>query len=342
MTEKTPPDDELNLNKPVAPPPELVDHLDDEQREPEWLTEATERPPETPHIDHYDDEDDPDRWQESEDTAELAANEDESAPEHPWSQAEHDAAEVVQLKIRRQDDPFSTPYWQLFDIPSHERDNVLSLLRTLREHPITGSGERVDPVAFEHQCMEEVCGSCAMLINGRPRMACSALIADLEQPIVLEPLPKFPLVRDLMVDRSRLFEHLKRVQAWIHVDGAWDIHQPGLRIAQQQWARDYLYSRCMHCGCCMAACPQYDEHLDFVGPATLAQVRLMNAHPNGRATRSTRLHAIMGDGGLSDCGNAQNCVKVCPKEIPLTTAIGELGRATTVQLIKDFFGSSEP
>jgi succinate dehydrogenase / fumarate reductase iron-sulfur subunit len=151
------------------------------------------------------------------------------------------------------------------------------------------------------------------------------------------------VVRDLMVDRSRLLENLKRVQGL----GAHrrPLGQPRARPAHlaAAWAANYLYSRCMSCGCCMAACPQFggsSDDLDqerqdtgsgFVGPAPLAQVRLMNAHPTGRYDKAERLHAIMAEGGLSDCGNAQNCVRVCPKEIPLTTAIGELGRQTTVQ-----------
>jgi succinate dehydrogenase / fumarate reductase iron-sulfur subunit len=245
----------------------------------------------------------------------------------------------VELRIRRQDTPGSAPYWQVFNAPVRERDNVISVLMQLRQQPVTADGQRVDPVAFEHNCMEEVCGACAMLINGLPRPSCSALIDELEQPIVLEPLPKFPVVRDLIVDRSRMSEHLQRVKAWIRIDGAWEIHERTQRQSQQAWARNYLYSRCMSCGCCMAACPQFGPDKAFVGPAPLAQVRLMNAHPTGRYDSAERLHAIMADGGLTDCGNAQNCVRVCPKEIPLTTAIGELGRQTTLQMLKDLFGA---
>lgn len=186
--------------------------------------------------------------------------------------------------------------------------------------------------------MEEVCGACAMLINGVPRPSCSALVVELDQPIRLEPLPKFPVVRDLLVDRRRIDQGLKQVKAWIKIDGVWDTHESAPRIGPDAWAADYLYSRCMSCGCCMAACPQFGPHSAFLGPAPLAQARLMNAHPTGRYDKTERLHAIMGEGGLSDCGNAQNCVRVCPKEIPLTTAIGELGRQTTIQLLKDLFG----
>ncbi len=248
-------------------------------------------------------------------------------------------AATVTLKIRRQDDPLSRPYWQTFALPDQAGKNVVALLRWLREHPVTTHGDRVDPVAFEHNCMEEVCGACAMLINGMPRPACSALTADLAQPIVLEPLPKFPVMRDLIVDRSRLFEGLKRVQAWVRIDGPWDIHERAERISPRQWSSDYLYSRCMSCGCCMAACPQFDgTEQGFVGPAALAQVRLMNTHPTGRFDKAERLHRIMAEGGIADCGNAQNCVRVCPKDIPLTTAIGELGRQTTLQMLKDLVG----
>lgn len=244
----------------------------------------------------------------------------------------------IRLRVRRQDRPDSAPYWQDFALPYEPDHNVVSVLLNLRGSPVTTSGERVEPVVWERNCMEEVCGSCAMLINGVPRPACSALIDTLEQPSVLEPLPKFPVVRDLIVDRARMEVALKQVKAWVAVDGSWDLHGAAPRISQAEWSANYLYSRCMSCGCCMAACPQYGPHSDFIGPAPLAQVRLMNAHPTGRYDKAERLHAIMSEGGLSDCGNAQNCVRVCPKAIPLTTAIGELGRQTTLQALKDLFG----
>lgn len=246
----------------------------------------------------------------------------------------------ISFRIQRQDKPDSEPYWQEFKVPFREGHNVVSALMQVREKPVTVDGTVVDPVAWEFNCMEEVCGACSMIINGIPRQACATQVDDLEMPIVLEPLAKFPVVRDLMVDRSRIFENLKKVKAWIEIDGAWDIHEGAPRISSQEWSRNYLFSRCMSCGCCMAACPQFGPGYDFVGPAPLGQVRLMNAHPTGRFNKEERLHAIMGEGGLSDCGNAQNCVRVCPKEIPLTTAIGELGRQVTVQLVKDVLGRS--
>jgi succinate dehydrogenase / fumarate reductase iron-sulfur subunit len=245
---------------------------------------------------------------------------------------------MIRFEIKRQDGPGKAPYWQSFEFPYEPGHNVVSALMKIRETPVTSAGEKVEPVLWEANCMEEVCGACSMRINGKPMQACSALIDNLEQPIKLEPLTKFPVVRDLMIDRRRMFDNLRKVKAWIDLDGAWDVGVGAPRISPQEWELNYSFSRCMTCGCCMEACPQFGPDYDFVGPAPLGQVRLMNAHPTGRYFAKERLHAIMGDGGLSDCGNAQNCAEVCPKEIPLTTAIGQLGRQVTVQLVKDLIG----
>ena len=240
------------------------------------------------------------------------------------------ADKSIHFKIRRQDNPKAAPYWQELKLPYEPGHNVVSALMALREDPVDTTGRRVEPVLWEANCMEEVCGACSVRINGKPMQACSALIDDLPQPIVLEPLAKFPVVRDLMVDRQLMFDNLRRVRAWIDIDGSWDVGTGAPRISPQEWELNYIFSRCMTCGCCMEACPQFGTDFDFVGPAPLGQVRLMNAHPTGAFFKTERLHAIMGRGGLSDCGNAQNCAEVCPKEIPLTTAIGQLGRQVTV------------
>lgn len=177
-----------------------------------------------------------------------------------------------------------------------------------------------------------------MIINGTPRQACSALIDNLKQPIRLEPLTKFPLVRDLKVDRTLLFEALKKTHAWIDIDGPFDLG-PGPRMSArtQSWA--YELSRCMTCGCCFEACPNTGHANNFVGPAAISQVRLFNAHPTGKLNKQERLRSIMGADGITSCGNAQNCVRVCPKDIPLTTSIAQMNRDTTVQSIRNVFGS---
>jgi succinate dehydrogenase / fumarate reductase iron-sulfur subunit len=89
----------------------------------------------------------------------------------------------------------------------------------------------------------------------------------------------------------------------------------------------------MTCGCCLEACPQYGPANEFVGPFALSLVRLYNAHPSGAMHAGERLETVMGNGGVEDCGKAQNCVEVCPKEIPLVDSIAEIGRATTKRML---------
>jgi succinate dehydrogenase / fumarate reductase iron-sulfur subunit len=176
-----------------------------------------------------------------------------------------------------------------------------------------------------------------MIVNGKVRQACSALIDQLVQPIVLEPMIKFPLVRDLMVDRRRMFEALKRVRAWIPLDGTYNLGS-GPRVDPETGAVAYSLSRCMTCGCCLEVCPQVTPISAFMGAAAISQVRLFNMHPIGRMNARERLDALMGEGGLADCANAQNCVHACPKEIPLTESIAAMGREMTRHMLKRLLG----
>jgi len=247
------------------------------------------------------------------------------------------AERVVKLKVRRQDGPdrLETRRWEEFAIPHHPNMNVISALMEVQRAPKTADGKEVAPVVWECVCLEEVCGSCTMVINGKVRQACSALvdqIAPAGETITLEPMSKFPLVRDLIVDRQRMFEDMKRVKAWIQLDGTHELG-PGPRESAEKQEERYPLSRCMTCGCCLEACPQYGPGLEFVGPFALNLVRLFNSHPSGAMHKNERLDAVMGDGGVEDCGKAQNCVEVCPKEIPLVDSISVVGRETTKRLL---------
>lgn len=230
-------------------------------------------------------------------------------------------------------------YWQEFELPYDSFDNVITGLMAIQKNPITRQGEVVEPVVWEQGCLEEVCGSCSMLINSRPRQACTALIEPIIKEtgstvITLAPFTKFPLVRDLIVDREIMFDNLKEIQAWIHADGTYE-RGFGPQISQETQEMMYAYSTCMTCGCCVEACPQVNDHSKFIGPQVTTQVQLFNAHPTGKKKKKERLRPFMKKGGISDCGNAQNCVKVCPKKIPITDAIAATGRDVTMQALKD-------
>ena len=267
-----------------------------------------------------------------------------------------------EVRILRQDGPGKPSYWQRYRVAYQPEMNVISVLQRIACQAKTIDDRPSAPVAWDCNCLEEVCGACTMVINGRVRQACSALVDKLlqenEREIELRPMTKFPVLRDLMVDRSRLFQALQRVKAWVNVDGYYDMG-PGPRQAQADQEASYPLSQCMSCGCCLEACPQYtkvelqplegesDEAFEarkrsaytsaFLGAHAISQAVLFNNHPTGKMNSAERLEALEGPGGLQVCGNAQNCVAVCPKQIPLTTSIAKAGRATTIHTIKRWF-----
>lgn len=246
------------------------------------------------------------------------------------------AERTIKVEIKRQKTPTDKAVVEKFEIPYRPNMNVISVLQEIAANPVTVDGKQTTPITYDSNCLEEVCGSCSMRINGQARMACSALVDKLEQPLRLEPLSKFPTVRDLQVDRSVLFENLKRIRAWVPIDGTYDLGA-GPHVAPQVQEETYPLSRCISCCCCMEVCPQFNIATGYVGAATIAQAKLFNNHPTGKVLKEERLHALMGDGGIQECGYALNCVHACPKELPLAKAISDVGRQVVLQTIKDFF-----
>ena len=243
----------------------------------------------------------------------------------------------VEFRIWRQENANAPARWEEFSIPWSQGMNVISALMKIRENPVTRDGQRTTPPVWVCSCLEEVCGACTMNINGKARQACSTLVDNLEKPVSLEPMRKFPLVRDLSVNRQKMFDSLVDVKAWIPIDGSHYLG-PGPRQDphEQEWR--YVLSTCMTCGCCVESCPNYGPQSEWMGPQAISQVRLFNTHPTGKMHAEDRLEAIMGEGGVTDCGNSQNCVAACPKKIPLTTSLAEMFKATTLKAIRDVFG----
>ncbi len=241
------------------------------------------------------------------------------------------------LKIKRQAGPGQGPAWETFGVKAVPGMNLISALMQIQKNPVNIRGEKTSPVNWDMNCLEEVCGACSMVVNGRVRQACSALVDQLEQPITLEPMTKFPVIRDLIVDRSRMFESLKKTQCWIPLDGSWE-QGPGPRQSPALQETAYKLSECMTCGCCLQACPNVNDKSPFMGPAVISQVRLFNMNPTGQFQAPERLEALMDEGGIHECGNAQNCAAVCPKGIPLTTSIAAMNRDVLVHAVRTRLG----
>jgi succinate dehydrogenase / fumarate reductase iron-sulfur subunit len=274
----------------------------------------------------------------------------------------HSPPQQFSVTVWRQDGPGQRGYREEFVVPYEPHMNVISALQKIAAIARDAQGKPVAPVAWDCNCLEEVCGACTMVINGRVRQACTALIdqllEDRPQGVELHPMTKFPVIRDLVVDRSRMFAILKKLSAWVPVDSYLDMGS-GPRQSQESQQLAYELSKCMTCGCCLEACPQFlkieleprpGEAVEefhareraafnraFIGAMGIAMVELFNVNPIGAMNSRERLEALVAEGGIQICGNAQNCVKVCPKEIPLTTAIGRQGRAATIHMLWRWF-----
>src|SRR5262249_17717935 len=246
---------------------------------------------------------------------------------------------AVRIKVKRQDSAQAAPRWEEFEVDREPQMNVTAALRAIRRGPQTVQGKKPAPVVWDSNCLEEVCGACTMLVNGHVRQACSTLVDRVSphgEPIVLEPMTKFPVVRDLIVDRASMFESLKRVKAWIQLDGSYDLG-PGPRYSPDEQQERYALSRCFTCGTCLEVCPNVNAKTGYIGPAAVSQARLMNLHPTGKMHAEERIDALLGAGGVFDCGNSQNCVRACPTEGPLTTSVADMMRAATKHSLVRWF-----
>lgn len=243
---------------------------------------------------------------------------------------------AIKFTIQRREKQGAPSHFETFELQYRRNLNVISALMEIRKEPVTIEGKQTTPPVWDMSCLEQVCGTCTMVIDGKVRQSCSALVDDLllasgSDTITLQPMSKFPNIRDLKVDRSKMFEHLKKVEAWIELDGSYDLG-PGPAISNDTAQERYALARCMTCGCCLEACPQYGED-NYIGPQAIAQARLFNMHPVGASTKEERLNGLLGDDGIGNCGNAQNCVQVCPMSVPLTKAIYETNRDITVDAL---------
>jgi succinate dehydrogenase / fumarate reductase, iron-sulfur subunit len=250
---------------------------------------------------------------------------------------------IVKLKIYRGYP--GDQYWDEFELQYRHGMNIITALMDIQKNPINVHNQRVLPISWEAGCLEEVCGSCSMLINGVPRQACTALIEEIidtqtSTTITLAPFTKFPLVRDLVVDRSIMFSQIKKIEGWVEIDGYYTTGF-GPNISQDKQQVRYYISCCMTCGCCSEACPQINSSSSFIGPSPIAQVRLFSIHPTSHLKTPQRLRILQGEGGIGSCGNAQNCQRVCPKKVPLTDSIAWAGKETLFQGLRDYFRLQE-
>src|SRR5260370_22811995 len=198
---------------------------------------------------------------------------------------------MISFRIWRQESPDHDGRCEYLKVEDFPRGNVIACWMAIQRNRVNAEGRVTTPVVWDSSCLEEVCGSCTMNINGRVGMACSSLVDKLKEPITLEPLRKFPLVRDLAVDRQRMFDALKQVSGWIPIDGTYNLG-PRPRQSPKDQAAMYVLSTCMTCACCLEACPQVQVDNQFIGAAAISQARLFNMNPTGKLNAEDRLHGL--------------------------------------------------
>ncbi|MBN1282240.1 MAG: 4Fe-4S dicluster domain-containing protein [Proteobacteria bacterium] len=239
------------------------------------------------------------------------------------------------LKIKRQDDPMDLPYWEIFEVSTAPGMTVADALATIRSRPVTGDGNPTTPVLWDHSCGEGLCGSCTMIVNGRVRQACRVGLDEFDGPVTLEPLSKFPVVRDLRVDRDTMLEAVVKHSCWTGADGL--APREGRVEHDVEEERFSVYLDCVLCGACSEACPQVNARSAFAGAFVFSHVLPLNRAQAGRELAPQRLSALAGRGGVADCSGAENCERACPRGIPLVKGSAVLSWDVAVSTLARFF-----
>ena len=230
----------------------------------------------------------------------------------------------VNLKIRRQK-AGGPARWEDFTVDCQSDCTVTRLLDSINDKDVimTTEGKQTTPIVWECSCNQKLCGACAMVINRRPMLACSAFVRDLGENITLTPLSKFPLVEDLQCDRSILYENQKRLRMFLQGDALKN---------KKDNEMSYQASRCMMCGCCLEVCENYHSG-DYFGAEAMVNSYKMIALESDRAARRAKTKEIIKH-GINGCSKSLACRDVCPAEIPIGETISALGR----KVLKYYFG----
>lgn len=206
--------------------------------------------------------------------------------------------------------------WDQFRVKMESMERVLDGLMKIKEN-MDGT------LTFRKSCAHGVCGSCAMKINGKNRLACQTLVKDLPETVEIEPLPSFPVIKDLVVDMTEFFKKNDRVLPYLINEEPPPDRE---RIQSPEDQHKILESiTCIMCGSCTSSCPVFWANKDYLGPSALLKAYRFLFDSRDRATEE-RLQAITGEDGIWRCHSIFNCAEVCPKEIDITKHILKLKR----------------
>lgn len=238
------------------------------------------------------------------------------------------AHRTLQINILRHNphDPDSTPRLQRFELEEADTMTLFIALTEIRQ--------TLDPsLQFDFVCRAGICGSCGMIINGRPGLACRTLTRDLPDCITLAPLPAFELIGDLSVNTGKWMRGMsERLETWVHQQNLEhaDIDSMEQRMEPDLAEKIYELDRCIECGCCIAACGTAQMHDDFVGAVGLNQITRFRLDPRDERTDADYYELVGDESGVFGCMTLLGCEDMCPKNLPLAAQIAFLRRRMAV------------
>ena len=189
--------------------------------------------------------------------------------------------------------------------------------------------EKFDPdLSFDFVCRAGICGSCGMLVNGKPKLACRTLTKDYESGVIeLMPLPVFSLIKDLSVNTGKWMANMdKRVESWIHTTKQTDISKLEEKVDPELAQKTFELDRCVECGLCVAACGTAIMRSDFLGAVGLNRIARFHQDPLDERTDEDFYELIGDDSGVFGCMSLLGCEDVCPKHLPLQNQIAFIRR----------------
>ena len=218
-------------------------------------------------------------------------------------------------------EPGSTPRMQTYSLEEADGMTLFIALNEIRE-------KQDASLQFDFMCRAGICGSCGMLINGRPGLACRTLTKNLGAQFTLAPLPVFELIADLSVNTGKWMRAMsERLKTWVHMkEQEVDLRRTEERMDPELAEKIYELDRCIECGCCVAGCGTARMREDFVGAVGLNKVARFRLDPRDTRTDSDYYEIIGDDDGVFGCMSLLACHDVCPKDLPLSTQIAFLRR----------------
>jgi fumarate reductase iron-sulfur subunit len=217
-------------------------------------------------------------------------------------------------------DPNSEPHMARYTLEESPGMTLFVALNLIRE-------EQDTRLAFDFVCRAGVCGSCAMIINGRPGLACRTLTEQLPAQITLLPLPSFELIADLSVNTGKWMRGMsERLHTWAHLQGEPDLDRMEAPMAPELAERIYELDRCIECGCCVTACGTARMREDFVGAVGINKIARFRADPRDARSEADYYEVLGDDDGVFGCMSLLGCQDVCPKGLSLQTQIAFMRR----------------